>query len=97
MPPSTPVVALLTDFGCSDHYVASVKGTILSIVPTASIVDIAHDVEPQNVGRAAYLLWATYRDFPDRTVFITVVDPGVGTSRDIIVASSGTKHFIGPK
>jgi S-adenosyl-L-methionine hydrolase (adenosine-forming) len=91
-----PVAALLTDFGRSDHYVGVMKGVMLSIVPQLQIIDITHDVEAQDVARAAYLLWASYRYFPKHTVFTCVVDPGVGTSRDIIVARSKLHTFVGP-
>lgn len=92
-----PLAALLTDFGTSDHYVAAMKGAMLSACPILSITDITHQIEPQNISQAAYMLWAAYRSFPDDTVFCCVVDPGVGTSREIIVAK-GRKHvFLAPR
>ena len=92
MPKNNPVVALLTDFGLSDHYVATMKGAMLAISPNLNIVDLTHEVGAQNIPKAAYLLWASYRYFPKKTIFTCVVDPGVGTSREIIIAH--TKHFI---
>jgi S-adenosylmethionine hydrolase len=97
MPKNIPVVALLTDFGLSDHYVATMKGVILSISPLLKIVDISHDVEAQNIPRAAYLLWASYRYFPKNSVFTCVVDPGVGTSREIIIGRTRHHVFLAPQ
>jgi S-adenosylmethionine hydrolase len=85
-------IALLTDFGLQDQYVAAMKGVILSINPRAHIIDISHQVKPQCTRQAAYLLWSTYRFFPRWTVFLNVVDPGVGGDRPIIVAK--TKEFV---
>ncbi len=89
-------VALLTDFGESDGFVAAMKGVVKSIAPQAEIIDIAHDVEPQNVERAAILLADVFKYFPDGTIFCTVVDPGVGTERKAIAIESGGKFYVGP-
>ena len=97
MPKDNPVVALLTDFGLADHYVATMKGVMLAILPNLNIVDLTHEVEAQNIPRAAYLLWASYRYFPKKTVFTCVVDPGVGTSRDIIIARTKRYVFLAPQ
>lgn len=97
MPKNNSVIALLTDFGHSEHYVSAMKGVILSISRHTSIVDLAHDVEPHNIANAAYLLWASYRYFPKKTVFACVVDPGVGTSREIIVARTKNHMFLAPQ
>ncbi len=97
MQKNNPLVALLSDFGLSDHYVATMKGVLLSLSPTLHIVDLTHDIEAQNVSRAAYLLWASYRYFPRKTVFVCVVDPGVGTSREIIIARTGQHTFLAPQ
>ncbi|MDE3058168.1 MAG: SAM-dependent chlorinase/fluorinase [Bacteroidota bacterium] len=94
---SKKVIALLTDFGIHDHYVGTMKGVILSIAPDARIVDISHDVEPQNVLEAGYLLWASYRYFPSGTIFVSVVDPGVGSSRRIIAIQTEHYTFIAPE
>jgi S-adenosyl-L-methionine hydrolase (adenosine-forming) len=96
MPTPSPVIALLTDFGLSDHYVATMKGVILSIAPNLRIIDLSHGVEVRNISRAAYLLWGSYRYFPKKTVFTCVVDPGVGTSREIIVARTESHLFVAP-
>jgi S-adenosylmethionine hydrolase len=94
--PASSPIALLTDFGTRDHYVGTVKGVILSLNPKARIVDISHDVEPQEVGQAGYLLWASYRHFPPRTTFMAVVDPGVGTMRRILVVKANRQYFLAP-
>jgi len=90
------VIALITDFGTRDHFVAAMKGAILSIDPSASIVDITHHIDPQNVKEAAFTLTACYRDFPAATVFVAVVDPGVGSDRRGIAAASEGYYFVGP-
>jgi len=91
-----PLVALLTDFGLRDQYAAVMKGTMLAICPTLRIVDITHDVEPQNIRQAAYLLWSSYRHFPSSTMFLCIIDPGVGTSREIIGARTKRHLFLAP-
>jgi S-adenosylmethionine hydrolase len=91
-----PVIALLTDFGLADHYVGSMKGIIAGICREAVIVDLTHGVPPQDIMTAAFELLAGYRAFPHGTVFIVVVDPGVGTSRRAIAARAGEYVFVGP-
>jgi S-adenosylmethionine hydrolase len=89
-------IVLLTDFGTHDHYVAAMKGVILTINPQAAIIDITHEIEPQNIKSAAFTLWACYQDFPAGTIFMVVVDPGVGSSRRGIAASQGGYSFVAP-
>ncbi|MCO6511533.1 MAG: SAM-dependent chlorinase/fluorinase [Aridibacter famidurans] len=91
-----PFVALLTDFGTGDHFVAAVKGAILAIEPRATIVDITHEIGPHDIRSAGFSLWACYRDFPKGTVFVCVVDPGVGSERKRIVHSAGGYLFVAP-
>lgn len=91
-----PVIALLTDFSLSDHYVGTMKGVILSTNPNVTIIDISHEVAPQNILQAAYLLWASYRSFPPKTIFVTVVDPGVGSRRKIIAVETRNQTFLAP-
>ena len=91
-----PVIALLTDFGLRDHYVAAMKGVILGIAPDVTLVDITHQIAPQDVLSAALELAACYRDFPPGSIFLVVVDPGVGTSRRPIGASAGGWVFVAP-
>ncbi len=90
------VIALLTDFGTRDGFVGVMKGVILSINPAVSIVDISHEVEPFNVLEGALLLKAHYRYFPVGTVFVAVVDPGVGSERKPIAIRLGDYFFVGP-
>jgi len=87
---------LLTDFGLRDSYAASIKGVILSLFPRAVIVDLSHEVEPQNLFQAAFLLEATYPYFPAGSVFVTVVDPGVGSERRILAARTPHGIFLAP-
>ena len=91
-----PVIALLTDFGLSDPYVGIMKGGILSICPQASVVDVSHDVEPQDIRAAAYLLDSAYPYFPGKTVHTVVVDPGVGSGRSVIAVQAGGHYFLAP-
>ncbi|MCC8986077.1 MAG: SAM-dependent chlorinase/fluorinase, partial [Nitrospira sp.] len=88
MPVTIPLITLLTDFGDRDYFVASLKGVILNINPQAQIVDLSHHVTPHDVADAAYLLKSCYRYFPDGTIHVAVVDPGVGTTRRPLVVSS---------
>lgn len=90
------VVALLTDFGFRDYFVAVMKGVILSINPGARIVDITHEVPPQDVFTGAFILKAAYRWFPPGTIFVAVVDPGVGTERAPLILKTRRYFFVGP-
>ena len=90
------MITLLTDFGTQDEYVGVVKGVIIGINPKARIVDITHGIPPQNVTTAAYTLLAAFPFFPRGTVHMAVVDPGVGTQRRIIAASSDGHVFLAP-
>src|SRR5881628_443504 len=89
-------IALLTDFGTRDYFVGAMKGTILSIDRKATIVDITHEIEPHNITEAAFTLAACRRDFPQGTVFVCVVDPGVGSSRRAIAAEIEGRKFVCP-
>ena len=91
-----PVVALLSDFGSHDHYAGTMKGVVLSICPDAALVDISHDVPPHDVLDAAFQLAAAYRYFPSGTVFLVVVDPGVGSGRHGLAADVGDYRFVAP-
>ena len=79
MPDALPLVTLLTDFGSRDYFVAGMKGVILNINPQAHLVDLSHEVRPHEIFQAAYLLKSCYRYFPQGTMHVAVVDPGVGT------------------
>jgi S-adenosylmethionine hydrolase len=91
-----PIVTLTTDFGTSDHFVGAVKGVILDIVPEAAIVDITHAIQAFDVLDGAIAISQTYSYFPTGTVHMVVVDPGVGTTRRPIIASSDGYHFVAP-
>ena len=78
------ILTLLTDFGTEDAYVGMMKGVILSINPQAVIIDITHHIDPQDVIQAAYIIKASYKYFPEGTVHLLVVDPGVGSDRRIV-------------
>jgi S-adenosyl-L-methionine hydrolase (adenosine-forming) len=91
-----PIITLTTDFGSNDHFVGAMKGVILDIVPDAQIVDICHAVQAFDVLDGALTISQAYSYFPNRTVHVVVVDPGVGTARRPIVASSDKYHFVAP-
>jgi S-adenosylmethionine hydrolase len=91
-----PVLALLTDFGTRDHYAGTMKGVALGICPDATLVDISHEVPPHDVVAGALELAASYRYFPVGTIFLVVVDPGVGSSRRGIAADTGEYKFVAP-
>ena len=91
-----PLLAWLTDFGLSDIYVGVMKGAALSIAPDATCVDVTHGIEPQDVQGGALALLDSYRFFPKGTIFVAVVDPGVGTARAALAFASGGYVFLGP-
>src|SRR5450432_4195114 len=91
-----PLIALLTDFGISEPYVGVMKGVIASRCPTARTIDLTHDVAPHNIREAAYLLRTAYRYFPSHTIFLVVVDPGVGTERHPVAIKTDHGLFVGP-
>jgi S-adenosyl-L-methionine hydrolase (adenosine-forming) len=91
-----PVVALLTDFGTRDHYAGTMKAVVLGICPDVTLVDISHDIPPHDVLAAALELSASYRFFPPGTIFLVVVDPGVGSARRGIAADTGEYRFVAP-
>ena len=91
-----PIVALLTDFGSQDHYVGAVKGAVLAACSGATLVDVVHDLPAHDVATAAFALAASYRAFPGGTVFLAVVDPGVGSQRRSLALEAGGYRFVGP-
>jgi len=90
------IITLTTDFGLSDHFVATMKGVIRGISPLADIIDITHDVRPFEITQASFLLSQAYPYFPKKTVHVAVVDPGVGTARRPILVEAAGQYFIGP-
>jgi len=95
---TTPVpIAILSDFGYRDHYVGVMKGVIATIAPNARVVDLTHGIPPQSVMAGAIAIAQSWRFFPKRTVFVAVVDPGVGTSRlPIAIDTQAGARFVGP-
>jgi hypothetical protein len=89
-------IALLTDFGLGDWYVGMMKGVMATVNPGASVVDVCHAIPRHSVSAASFALLASYRFFPEGTVFVIVVDPGVGTSRGILCAASAGRLFVAP-
>ncbi len=90
------VVTLLTDFGQHDHFVAAMKGVILGINPHVRFVDLSHHITPHRIEEAAYVLKSAYRYFPEGTVHVAVVDPGVGSRRRALLATSSRYFFLAP-
>jgi S-adenosylmethionine hydrolase len=91
-----PVIALLTDFGTRDHYAGTMKGVALGICPDATLVDISHDIPAHDILTGALELAAAYRYFPAGTIFLVVVDPGVGSARRGVAAELGDYRFVAP-
>lgn len=91
-----PVIAILTDFGTADHYAGAMKGAILSVCRQAILVDITHGIPPHDVAAGALELAAAVPYFPEGTVFLAVVDPGVGSARRALAAEAGGFRFVGP-
>lgn len=91
-----PIITLTTDFGLNDHFVGTIKGVILGIVPEAEIIDICHSVQAFDVLDGALAITQAYSYFPPATVHLVVVDPGVGTARRPIIASSERHYFVAP-
>jgi S-adenosylmethionine hydrolase len=94
--PYRPIITLTTDFGLNDHFVGTMRGVILKIVPDAEIVDICHSVQAFDILDGALALAQAYMYFPSRTVHLVVVDPGVGSARRPIIASSEEYNFVAP-
>lgn len=90
------IITLTTDFGTSDVYVASLKGVILSITPRAQLVDITHDIPPQDIFAGRLAVDDARKYFPRGTVHLAVIDPGVGTKRLPIIVEADGQFFVGP-
>lgn len=90
------IITLLTDFGAADYFVGSVKGVILSLNPQARIVDLTHEIAAQDIQAAAFTILATYKSFPQGTVHVAVVDPGVGSTRRGVAVAAANQFFVGP-
>lgn len=90
------VVTLLTDFGLRDGYPGVMKGVIWKIAPHVQIADLSHAITPHDILEASLQVWRAWSYFPDGTIHVAVVDPGVGTSRRPLAAKVGTHYFVGP-
>ncbi len=90
------VITLLTDFGYQDAYVGIMKGVIAGINPLANIIDICHNVPPQDIFNGAYLLYTAYKYFPKNTIHVAIIDPGVGSKRDIVCIKTKDYFFLVP-
>src|SRR3954464_4569688 len=91
-----PVIALLSDFGTRDHYAGTMKGVMIGICPDVTFVDITHEITPHDVMEGALQLAASCRYFPAGTIFLSVVDPGVGSSRRGLAVEAGDYRFVAP-
>lgn len=91
-----PLIVLLTDFGYEDSFVGVMKGSISKINPEARVIDLNHGIPPQNVARAAFELLTSASFFPSQTLFVCVVDPGVGSKREILFAGTQNHFFLAP-
>ena len=89
-------ITLLTDYGTRDSFVASMKGIILKTNPQAQIVDITHEIAPQDIWESAFTLASAYKHFPKGTIHLAVVDPGVGSGRKPIIVITDSYYFVGP-
>lgn len=89
-------IAILTDFGYSDAYVGAMKGVISSINPDANIIDLTHGITRHGVREAAFVLKTAFEYFPPGTIFLAVIDPGVGGSREALAAKAGEYYFVAP-
>lgn len=91
-----PVIALLSDFGTRDHYAGTMKGVMIGICPDVTLIDITHEITPHDVVEGALQLSASCRYFPAGTIFLAIVDPGVGSPRRGIAAEAGDFRFVAP-
>ena len=90
------MLTLTTDFGTRDHYVGTMKGVVASVAPGVSVVDITNDVPSFDIAAGAFAIAQAYRYFPEGTVHVVVVDPGVGSSRRAVAARAGRQYFVAP-
>ena len=90
------IITLLTDFGTTDHYIAELKGVLLTEAPGVTLVDITHSVGPGDVRSGAYILGRTWHRFPSDTIHMVVIDPGVGTCRAALALAAAGHCFVGP-
>lgn len=94
--PAAPAIALLTDYGAEDGYMGVMKGVALGIAPGVPLVDLSHEIPPQDVPAGAWVLHTSWHYFPAGTIFLCVVDPGVGGARRAVALRAGGRYFVGP-
>jgi S-adenosylmethionine hydrolase len=92
----TSPIVLTTDFGAAEPYAGMMKGVILKINPAATVVDLTHQIQPQNIRQAAFVLGTSYRFFPTGSIHVVVVDPGVGTDHRALLVVMPTARFLAP-
>lgn len=90
------IITLTTDFGYKDPFVGEMKGVILSINPSVTLIDITHAIDPHNIEEGAFIISSSYKYFPSETIHIAVVDPGVGSERRPIIVKADNHYFVGP-
>jgi len=93
---TSPVIVLMTDFGMTDTFIGQMKGVILSIAPDARIIDLTHAIAPQHLVQAAFMLGKSVPFLPEGSIVVSVVDPGVGTSRNVIALQTDKHTFLAP-
>src|SRR4030042_2180218 len=91
-----PLIVFISDFGLQDTYIGVVKGVIFGISPQTRVIDLSHEIPPGDIRRAAVMLWQSELFFPPGTIYLGVVDPGVGTSRKAIICKTTNGTFVGP-
>jgi S-adenosylmethionine hydrolase len=91
-----PIITLITDFGTADGYVGELKGVLVSSAPDAGIIDITHDIPPQDIERARLTVARIWRRFPEGSIHVVVVDPGVGSARAALAVASDGRFLVGP-
>lgn len=91
-----PVITLLTDFGVTDSYVGAMKGVILSICPSAKLIDLSHEIKEHDIYEGAFFLSSVAKFYPKNTIHLVVIDPGVGSERNAVMIRSENYFFIGP-
>jgi len=91
-----PIITLLTDYGTADPYVGEMKGVLLTLAPSATLVDLTHQIAPGDIPGAAYVLGRTWHRFPAGSVHLAVVDPGVGTARAALACRARDHFFVAP-
>ncbi len=93
---TNPLITLMTDFGLSDHFVAALKGVIVTLCPTARLIDVTHQIPAHDIRAAAFVLDQTIRWFPPDTVHLAIVDPGVGSNRRILAGRWNRQMIVAP-